>query len=311
MFISIDLQHEASTGDSYDGRRHSRASRFEEDTPVETALSFIREEEIVAEHEDWQVSDDAAVVYEEFWVPAMLGQWAPQVADAANIAPGDRVLDVACGTGVVTREAADRAGPTGRVTGLDINEGMLAVAKRVRPEIDWLRGDAAELPFEDESFDVVTCQFSLMYFPDRPAALKEMMRVLEPDGRLALAVWGPFERATAYVILTEITERRCGKAAADVLTAPFVLGEEDTLLELLHSAGIHGAVVDLRDGTVTFDSIEQLIEYEVKGTPLGELLDEEGYAGVLSEAVERLQPFIVDAEVRIPMDAHVISALKT
>ena len=96
-----------------------------------------------------------------------------------------------------------------------------------------------------------------------------------------------------------------------MLTAPFVLGEEGTLLELLDSAGIRGAVVELRDGAVTFDSVEQFIEFEVKGTPLGELLDEEGYAGVLSEAVERFQGFVVDGEVRIPMDAHVISAVKT
>ena len=278
---------------------------------METGPVIVREEEIVAEQVNWQVSDDAAVIYEGFWVPAMLGQWAPQVADAANITAGDRVLDVACGTGVVTREAADRVGATGTVTGIDINDGMLAVARRVRPEIDWRQGDASELPFEDESFDVVTCQFSLMYFPDRLAALTEMMRVLKPGGRLALAVWGPFERAKAYVILTEITERRCAQAAADVLTAPHVLGDESTLLELLGSAGIQGAVVELREGTVTFDSIEQFIEFEVKGTPLGELLDEEGYAGVLSEALERLQPFIVDAQVRIPMDAYVISAVKT
>lgn len=181
------------------------------------------------EPESWQVSDNAAEIYEQFWVPAMLGQWAPQVADSAKIVADDRVLDVACGTGVVAREAAGRVAVAEQVTGVDINEGMLAVARGLRPEIDWQLGDATDLPFGDASFDVVTCQFSLMYFSDRLTALQEMMRVLRPGGRLAAAVWGPFERATGYVILTEIAERRCGQAAMDVLTAPFVLGNVDEL----------------------------------------------------------------------------------
>ena len=142
-----------------------------------------------------------------------------------KVDPGDRVLDVGCGTGVLARAAADRVAADGQVTGLDLNEGMLAVAQRLRPQIDWRQGDATHLPFADESFDVVMSQFALMYFPDRPAALKEMARVLRPGGRLVIAVWGPYERATGYVILTEIARRRCGQAAADVL-GPVRLGQQ-------------------------------------------------------------------------------------
>ena len=162
---------------------------------------------------------------------------------------------------------------------------------------------------DDVSYDVVTCQFSLMYFPDRLAALQEMMRVLKPGGRLAVAVWGPFERATGYVILTEIAERRCGQAAVDVLTAPFVLGNLDELSGLLSSAGINGANIDLRIGTVTFSTIEQFIDMEVRGTPLGDLIDGAGFQGLLHEAQETLQQFIVDSgEVVIPMDAYIVTA---
>jgi ubiquinone/menaquinone biosynthesis C-methylase UbiE len=122
----------------------------------------------------WQLAHDAAVAYENDFVPAIFAQWPPVLAEIAGMGSGDRVLDVACGTGILAREALARVGPSGRVTGLDLNEGMLAVARQLRPEIDWRHGDAAKLPFEDSAFDVVVSQFALMFFPDRVAALREM-----------------------------------------------------------------------------------------------------------------------------------------
>jgi SAM-dependent methyltransferase len=265
----------------------------------------------MAEHEGWQVSGDAAEVYERCFVPAFFGQWAPRVADAGMLIPGDRVLDVGCGTGVLARAAADRVAADSQVTGFDLNEGMLAVARGLRPGIDWRQGDATNLPFPDESFDVVMSQFALMYFPDRTAALKEMARVLTPGGRLAIAVWGPYERAMGYVILTEIARRRCGQAAADVLTAPFALGSKDELLDLFQAAGIAEVVVELRDGTMTFPTIEMFVETEVKGSPLETLLDAESYGGLMKEAQEKLRQFRANGgEVIMPMDAFVITAEK-
>src|SRR3954453_6088840 len=161
----------------------------------------------MTEQEAWQVSGAAAEVYEKCFVPAIFGQWAPQLADAAKVSSKDRVLDVGCGTGVLARAVAARVAAPDQVTGLDINEGMLTVARRIEPRIDWRHGDATELPFSDDTYDVVMSQFSLMYFPDRIGAVKEMVRVLKPGGRLVVAVWGPYERATSYVILTEIAER--------------------------------------------------------------------------------------------------------
>jgi ubiquinone/menaquinone biosynthesis C-methylase UbiE len=261
---------------------------------------------------DWQVSGDAAEVYERCFVPAIFGQWAPRMTDAARVASGDRVLDVGCGTGVLARTAADRVAAESQVTGLDRNEGMLAVARRLRPKIDWRQGDATALPFRDASYDVVMSQFALMYFPDRIAALKEMVRVLRPGGQFAIAVWGPYERATSYVILTEITQRRCGQAAADVLTAPFALGNQDTLRDLCHAAGLHGAVVALRDGTMTYPTIEVFVETEVKGSPLEDLLDAESYHGLLQDAQEKLQQFCTEGgDVVMPMDAFIITATKS
>jgi SAM-dependent methyltransferase len=206
----------------------------------------------MAEPERWQVSTDAAEVYESCFVPAIFGAWASPVADAAGISTGNKVLDVGCGTGVLAREALRRVGQDGQVVGLDLNEGMLAVAARTEPDIAWRRGDAASLPFEDASFDVVVSQFALMDFPDRAASLREMWRTLAPGGRLAVAAWAPIDHARGYQILVDIAVRQCGRAAADVLAAPFVLGDQVELAKLFADSGIPGANITLHEGSIRF-----------------------------------------------------------
>lgn len=263
----------------------------------------------MAEAENWQGQSDDAEVFERVFVPALFGPWASRVADAAGITAGDRVLDVGCGTGILAREAVARVGSTGTVTGLDLNEGMLAVARRTRPDVDWRLGDAQELPFDDESFDVVLSQFALMYFPDRVAALKEMKRMLAPRGRLAIAVWGPFERATGYVALAEFARRHGGGAAVNILQAPHVLGDQSKLAALFDEAGFGNPDINLRDGFYTQPSIDDFIEAEVKGSPLRDLFDDESYQAFLEEAREGLRPFLLDSgEVAVPMDAIIVTA---
>jgi ubiquinone/menaquinone biosynthesis C-methylase UbiE len=102
-----------------------------------------------------QAQIDAATVYEDFLVPALFQEWAPRVVSAAELQPGHRVLDVACGTGVLAREAALCVGSTGSVVGLDANPGMLAVAARLAPGVEWRQGTAESLPYPDESFNAV------------------------------------------------------------------------------------------------------------------------------------------------------------
>jgi ubiquinone/menaquinone biosynthesis C-methylase UbiE len=145
-----------------------------------------------------QVTRSAAEIYEEFFVPALFQEWAAPLAAAARIAAGDRVLDVGCGTGALARAAAERVGPNGAVVGLDRNEGMLAVARRLGRDIEWRQGMAEALPFPDASFAAVVSQFSLMFFEDRETALREMWRVIKPGGRLAVAVWDAVERTPGY-----------------------------------------------------------------------------------------------------------------
>jgi SAM-dependent methyltransferase len=148
--------------------------------------------------ETYQLSVEAAEAYEARFVPALFAEWAPRLVEAAGVAPGQTVLDVACGTGVVARAAADRLGGRGRVVGLDLNRCMLAVAGRLRPDLEWRQGDAADLPFEDGSFDVVLCQSALMFFPDRAGALREMTRVATAGGTVAVQVWDRLEAQPGY-----------------------------------------------------------------------------------------------------------------
>ena len=135
----------------------------------------------MAATETFQITSEQAELYEERFVPALFTHWVDAVLDAAGVRAGQDVLDVACGTGIVTRHAAERVGATGHVTGLDLNPAMLEVASRVRPDLMWHQGDVAALPFDDDSFDVVTCQSAAMFFPDLVGARGDGTR--DPTGR--------------------------------------------------------------------------------------------------------------------------------
>ena len=265
----------------------------------------------MSEPERWQISTDAAEVYEACFVPAIFGAWAGPVADAAGIRTGDRVLDVGCGTGVLAREAFRRAGQEGQVVGLDLNEGMLAVAARTEPNIAWRLGDATSLPFEDASFDVVVSQFALMYLPDRISSLREMWRTLAPGGRLAIAAWAPIDRARGYEILVDVATRRCGLEAADVLAAPFVLGDRDELAGLFVSSGITSAEVRLHEGSIRFPSVHEFVRIEVKGSPLAEMVSDDVMQALAAESEDALAEFVEPSgEIVMPMDAHIVTASK-
>lgn len=263
----------------------------------------------MAEPERWQVSTDAAEVYESCFVPAIFGTWARRVADAAEIRTGDKVLDVGCGTGVLAREALGRVGEAGQVVGLDRNEGMLAVAARTDSTVEWRQGNATSLPFEDGSFDVVVSQFALMYFPNRVASLREMWRTLAPGGRLVVAVWASLDHARGYQILVDVAARQCGREAADVLAAPFVLGDQAKVLDLVVASGIPGAEVTLHEDSVRFSSVEEFVRVEVEGSPLADLLSNDAMQMLAAESATSLAEFVAaSGEIVMPIGAHIITA---
>lgn len=251
----------------------------------------------------------AAQAYQELHVPALFQQWAARVLDAVQVEPGHRVLDVACGTGVLAREAATRVGPAGFVAGVDPDPGMLAVAERLAPSVEWRQGAAESLPYPDRRFDAVVSQFGLMFFTDRRRALREMLRVSAPGGSLAVAVWDRLENSAAYPIEVELLERLAGSRAADALRAPFVLGDPSGLIRLFESAGVKSVAMETRHGTARFPSLRSMIEADLRGwlPVMGVVLEEQQIQRILAEAESALREYVTpDGQVMFDSPAHII-----
>jgi SAM-dependent methyltransferase len=259
--------------------------------------------------EAFQLSTAAAEAYEAKFVPALFAEWAPQLVDVADIRPGQAVLDVACGTGIVARVAADRLGGAGRVVGLDLNPAMLAVARRVRPDVEWQQGDAAALPFPDGSFDAVLCQMALMFFPDRTRALREMGRVARAGGAVAVVVPAALRSQPAYGPFVEMAVRHAGPDAASLLGAYWTCGDLGDLTALVESAGLQVTGTHTRRGTVTLGSIDEFVTAEVESTPLVERITAEVYRRIREGARETLRPFVTPAgALAAPLEAHLVAA---
>ncbi len=260
--------------------------------------------------ETFQISAEQAATYEAEFVPAIFAQWAAPLLDAAGVQPGQRLLDVACGTGILARTAAERVGPTGTVVGVDINPGMLTVARRVRPDIAWRQADAADLPFADDSFDVVLCQSALMFFPDATRALQEMGRVCRPGGAVGVQVYSGLDAQPAYRPWITMVARHAGPEATSLLSTYWVHGDVPALTTRFRSAGLD--VVDVRTqvGTARWRSIDQMVQTVVQSTPLADRISDEVYRRIREDSEEVLGKYHTESGVDVPLAAHILIARK-
>jgi ubiquinone/menaquinone biosynthesis C-methylase UbiE len=267
----------------------------------------------VSETNDWQVPGSGPEIYETVFVPAMMGEWAPRVMALAEPQPGERVLDVACGTGALTRVVAQSIGPNGRVVGLDLSAEMLSKARtnKLDPSsavpIEWREGDVSAIPFENETFDIVFCNFGLMFFPDRVAALKEMRRVLRPDGRLALAVWGSIAKCPGQTAMKQSWKRHFPDSAK-LFDAQHSLGDPQTVLSLIEDAGFKEISVQPVMGVVRLPSPEHLARSY--GAMADIRADEKTRTEVIDEVSAALQSYVGVEGLEYPIEAILASASK-
>lgn len=252
-----------------------------------------------------QLTDAAAEIYDTVFVPALFGQFAPWLVDGAQILPGERVLDVGCGTGIAAVAAKRRTGPEGPVVGVDINDAMLTRARLNNADINWIKAPAEELPFEDGLFDATLCQFALMFLEDRAAALREMARVTRPGGRIALLVWATVAQTPGYRELIPLLREVSGDAAADALTAPFALGDPNDVFAAFAQAGL--AAPSARDivGTARHPSLEAWLDTELGGWTLAAHVTPTQVATLKRAAQERLAHHVgPDGRIEFPAPAR-------
>lgn len=255
---------------------------------------------------------EAAERYEREFVPAAFQESARSLAAAAEVGGGHRVLDVACGTGAVARECAGRVGAAGAVTGLDISQEMLTVARRSAPGIQWVRGEAASLPFRDDSFHRVLCQFALMLFDDKVRSAAEMWRVTATGGRLAASVSGRLEDSPVNRVFAELIHEQVGNVGLDRVTSVYALGDPADIAATLSEAGVEGITVRTEWGVTRAASLEAFIETEIRGWfPLSELFDDDALESLTQRARDGLAFAITGSghiEFRSPF--HTITAAK-
>ena len=233
-------------------------------------------------------STEAAAVYEDLFVPALFGEWAEAVAAAGDLQPGDRVLDVACGTGVLARAAAKCVGPGGTVIGLDPDDGTL--------------------PFEDDSFDAVVSQFGLMFFREPRLALREVRRVLRPGGRTVFAVWSSLAETPAYAAFVQLLESLFGDSAAERLRSPFTMGDPRFVGSLFRDAGFASPRLETRRGKAHFPSLPAWVEADARGWLK---LNDAQHQTLVAEAHKCLHSFVTpEGSVEFTIPAHVIAAEK-
>jgi ubiquinone/menaquinone biosynthesis C-methylase UbiE len=235
--------------------------------------------------------------YERFFVPTIGEPVAKDLIRKAELQPGEHVLDVACGTGIIARLALQQVGETGSVTGLDINPGMLAVARSVtqNSSIEWHEASAEDMPFPDDSFDVVICQLGIQFMEDRSAALQEMYRVLMPGGRMFLNVPGP--AGEPFVIFAEEMGKNISPEAKKFANHVFVLNDTGEIRQLINGAGFSEVDVQAKKKNISLPAPRDFLWQYVQSTPLAGVLaeaDEEAKATLEENVVDQWQDFVDD-----------------
>jgi ubiquinone/menaquinone biosynthesis C-methylase UbiE len=267
----------------------------------------------MAKNGQWQLSAEAAELYECYVARYILGPWAPLLVDIAHVGVGERVLDIACGTGVVARAAAERVGTAGRVVGVDLNPGMIAVARSlpapVGTSIEWVERSALDLRLQDATIDVALCQQGLQFFPDKALAMREMRRVLVNGGRLALSVWNGVGLYNSAV--GEALARFVSDAVALQFCASRQVPAKEELQRLATEAGFSAVDVRVSRINVHLPHLDRFALDHLSATPLASIIataDPEVREKIGASVMGQLQRYDDGDGVTYPEETHVLTA---
>jgi ubiquinone/menaquinone biosynthesis C-methylase UbiE len=272
---------------------------------------------LVSTQPDWHFLGNVPENYERYLVPSIFGPFAADLIDVAAVQENERVLDIACGTGIVARTVARRVGLRGSVVGLDISAPMLeaarAAAARDGVSVEWREGSAMKLPFPDGAFDLVLCQQGLQFFPDRPMALGEMRRVLVPGGRLELSVWRSIELSPGFAVLADALTRHISpQAGALMRSGPFSLGDPEELRTLVANANFGNITIRPALKMIHYPSPDEFARRYAAGSALAGPVasaDDHARAAWLADVKAGLQGY-VDDQLVFPIETNVVSAHK-
>ena len=260
------------------------------------------------------IDTSSAEAYEEYMVPGMFARWAEVVVGLAAPGPGEHVLDVACGTGIGARIAARGVGPSGKIVGLDLDPGVIEVARKLAQgsaaPMEWHCASALKMPFNDAAFDLCLCLQGLQFFPDRLAGLAEIRRVLKQSGRLVASIWGPLEYNIGHHAVVQALERQAVDATAAKRACSFANPED--IRDTVARAGFTAIELRTEDGVSHFASMQSFFDGMTKGSPSTRhavaLLPENGRDRFIEDVSAMLEPYVADGELAYPMRTHVLLA---
>lgn len=270
----------------------------------------------MATSRQWQLARDAAERYERILVPAILGPAARALVEWSGLREGEGVVDVGCGTGAATRLAAVKVGSSGRVAGVDVNAGMLDVARSMASTdgavIEWFEDSAYQLPFADAEFDVALCAQTLQFLDDRPRALAEMHRVLKPGGRIAVSLWCDIHDNPYFDALVEAVATNIGGDTAAGLSAAFGLTDPDSIRVLLSGAGFESVEATIERLDLELPKPEDFVPRHVSATPMSTgfyAASEEARRAVVRDVSGAMAAYETDHGIRVPFRTHLLMGI--
>jgi ubiquinone/menaquinone biosynthesis C-methylase UbiE len=254
--------------------------------------------------------------YDQYLGPVLFEPYAIDLVSRINKASYKNVLELACGTGRVTKHLVSSLPAQGSLIATDLNKDMLNVAKNIIPgtHVKWMVVDAQELPFDENTFDHIICQFGVMFFPDKKKGFDEAYRVLQTNGRFLFNVWDSLEMNPRSAIIKQIMQEIMGDEAPDFLSkGPYSYYDKDIIEASLESAGFKNIKLEVVQKTAYYAFAEDLIKGFVDGSPLSAYLVQQS-PSLQQKIKDRLKQVIVAefGETRIisPMQAIVCSASK-